>query len=274
MVSSRKLSTLLIAGALFGGFSAQSMAAIDTNTDQPTAIESSLQVAPPQLKNLIDQGVIDVIEVFQHESFTGWLVKNQGEYHLYWATKDNYIVAGPLIDKNGINITSKYLDAKKPVPDYNKVFENFENEGWYFSTHPKGNSKGTMYVFIEPFCGWCSKLFNEIEPAIQDGLEVRWVPVSFLSAQSPDVIEYITSQPDPYAALQEHEHIRSQRGRPNSKPATVMTRERIEKNGDFMKEFDIAGTPGIVYIQDGKAKVAGYMKPAEMQEFIKMLESQ
>ncbi|EGQ7973543.1 thioredoxin fold domain-containing protein [Vibrio parahaemolyticus] len=274
MVSSRKLSTLLVAGSLLGGFSAQSMAAINSNTEQPAVTKSSLQAAPPQLKNLIDQGAIEVIDIFKHDSFTGWLVKTQGDYHLYWATKDNYVVAGPLIDENGINITSKYLDAKKPIPDYNKVFDKFEDEAWYFSTHPKGDSKGIMYVFIEPFCGWCSKLFNDIEPEIQNGLEVRWVPVSFLSAQSPDVIEYITSSANPYQALQEHEHIRSQRGRPNSKPATMMTRERIEKNGDFMKEFGIAGTPGIVYLQNGKAKVAGYMKPPQMHEFINMLKTQ
>lgn len=256
--STRKLSSLLIAGALFGCFSSQSMAG---------------DVPPPQLNRLIEQGMVEVIESFKHDTFTGWLVKNGGEHHLYWATADNYVVAGPLIDQKGINITAKYLEAKKPIPNYDDTFADFEEEATYISTHPKGGSNGVVYVFSEPFCGWCSKIYRELQPEIEAGLEVRWVPVSFLSGQSSNVIEYFLSAEDPLAAMAEHEHIRAQRGQVNTSPVTAATQEKIDKNSEFMKRFDISGTPGMVYEIDGKAMIGGYRPPAEMKALIQAIQS-
>lgn len=256
--STRKLSSLLIAGALFSGLSSQAMAG---------------DVPPPQLNKLIEQGAVEVIESFKHDSFTGWLVKNGGEHHLYWATPDNYVVAGPLIDKKGINITSKFLEAKKPVPNYDKTFAEFEEEATFISTHPNGGANGVMYVFAEPFCGWCSKLHRELQPVIAAGLEVRWVPVSFLSAKSPEVIEYFLSSEDPIAAMDAHEQIRAQRGQVITLPVTAATQEKIEKNSEFMKRFDIGGTPGIVYEINGKAMIGGYRPPAEMNALINAIQN-
>lgn len=256
--STRKLSSLLIAGALFSGLSSQVIAG---------------DVPPPQLNKLIEQGAVEVIESFKHDSFTGWLVKNGGEHHLYWATPDNYVVAGPLIDQKGINITSKFLEAKKPVPNYDKTFAEFVEEATYISTHPNGDANGVMYVFAEPFCGWCSKLYRELQPVIAAGLEVRWVPVSFLSAKSPDVIEHFLSAEDPLAAMDAHEQIRAQRGQVISLPATAATQEKIEKNSEFMKRFDIGGTPGIVYEINGKAMIGGYRPPAEMNALIQAIQN-
>ncbi|MGI2184417.1 thioredoxin fold domain-containing protein [Shewanella oncorhynchi] len=234
------------------------------------------ELAPPQLDNLIQKGVVNVVETFKHDTLTGWLVENNGDHHLYWATQDDYVIAGPLIDKNGINLTSKYLEEKKPVPNYNDVFAQFEKQATYISTHPEragGESKEVLYVFAEPFCGWCSKLHKELQPAIAAGLEVRWVPVAFLRGNSSDVIEHFLSADNPLSAMNEHELLREQ-GKPvNTKPVTQATRAKIELNGEFMKRFDIHGTPGLVYEIGGKARTGSYMKVPQMTQLIKSLKS-
>ncbi|MDF4421890.1 thioredoxin fold domain-containing protein [Vibrio parahaemolyticus] len=260
-IFTRDMTALLFAGSITLGMAATANAA---------------DVAPPQLNNLIQKGVVDVVDTFKHDNFTGWLVENNGEHHLYWATQDNYVIAGPLIDQNGMNLTSKYLEEKKPVPNYDDVFADFEKEATYISTHPErsGDGKGVLYVFAEPFCGWCSKIHKELQPAIAAGLEVRWVPVAFLRANSADVIEHFLSADNPVAAMDEHELLREQ-GKPvNSKPVSSVTKAQIEKNSAFMKRFGIRGTPGLVYEIDGKARTGGYLPVPQMNQIIKSLKSQ
>ncbi|EPR7483999.1 DsbC family protein [Vibrio alginolyticus] len=252
---------------LFAGSMALGMAATANAAD----------VAPPQLNNLIQKGVVNVVDTFKHDSFTGWLVENNGEHHLYWATQDNYVIAGPLIDHNGMNLTSKYLEEKKPVPNYDNVFAEFEKEATFISTHPEragGNGKGVLYVFAEPFCGWCSRIHKELQPAIASGLEVRWVPVGFLQANSEDVIQHFLSAEDPLAAMNEHERLRAQGMKVNTKPVRPTTAAKIEKNEEFMKRFGIRGTPGLVYEIDGKARIGGYMPAPQMNELIETIKSQ
>lgn len=238
------------------------------------ASAAEVKETPPVIQNLLNDNVISVIEKFKHEQYTGWLVKHDTEYKLFWSMKDNYVVAGSLLDDNGVNITAKYLEEKKPVPNYDEVFKEFEKEGTYFSTNANGSGEGVMYVFLEPFCGWCTKLHNELQPAIKDGLEVRWIPVSFLSAQSPNVIEYILNSPTPYKALTDHEEIRASKGKLNTMDVTAETRMKLDVNSQFMHRFDIAGTPGIVYQYKGKTLTAGYLPPNEMASLINKIKNQ
>lgn len=274
-LSYRKLLSVCLAGAMAIA-STSAMANVTTSsTADVTALQESSQKAPPLLQNMIDKGVVSVQETFKEGPFTGWLIKNSGEYHLYWATKDNYIVAGPLIDTKGVNITQKYLDLKKPTPDYNDVFSDFEKNAYYISTNPKGDSKGVMYVFFEPFCHWCAKMFDQIEPVVaaSKDLEIRWVPVSFLSAQSPSVVEYLTHAKSPYQALVEHEHLHAQHLKLNTMTPTAKTRAMLKKNSSFMKQFHLNGTPGIVYVLNGKARTTGYNEQ-KLSELIHTIVSQ
>ena len=262
---SKLYSSLVLAGTLACGIS-NATAGDDVVTDLP----------PPQLSKLIDSGAIKIVESFKHASFTGWLVESGNEFHLYWATKDDFVVAGPLIDETGVNLTSKYLEAKKPTPNFDYVLAELEKQQTYISTHankPGIPTKGVMYVFAEPFCGWCSKIYSQLQPHIEAGLEVRWLPVSFLSAQSPDVVEFFLSSKDPIASMSVHELLRKNRKPLNTKPATEKTKELLEQNSDFMRKFGIKGTPGIVYQLDGKARVGGYMKPSEMSDLVARIQA-
>lgn len=257
-----KFSAIAVSGALTLGCSFSSFAGDVVET-------------PPQLSSLIDKGVVKVVETFKHDSFTGWLVDSSGEHHLYWATEDNYIIAGPLIDKDSVNLTDKYLAEKKPVPDYNNVLADFEKEGLSISTHPDGGAEGVIYVFAEPFCGWCSRLHAGLEHHIENGLEVRWIPVSFLSGQSEGVIQYFLNAEDPYKAMQQHEALRASRSdNYNLATPTAATRNMIQKNGDFMRRFGIAGTPGIVYKLNGKVRTSGYMPPEDLERFVSAIKVQ
>lgn len=257
----KSITSLIILGSL--GFAAN----ISAKTDVP----------PPQLNNLITSGVVKVVETFKHDSLTGWLVENDGEYNLYWATEDNYVIAGPLIDQSGENLTTKYLETKKPVPNYDEEFSLLTNDATVIRTHPEkavNGSKGALYVFVEPFCGWCAKLEKELEPAIAAGLDVRYVPVAFLRGNSPDVIENMLSSDDPAAAMAEHQRLREMRMPALTKTATLQTRAALEQNSEFMRRFGISGTPGLVYQVDGQVKVGGYMKATQLNRLVKTLMTQ
>lgn len=228
-------------------------------------------VAPPQLEKLIQNNVVSVVETFTHETLTGWLVESAGEYHLYWETKEGYVVAGPMIDSKGYNLTARYLEEKKPTKNFDNPYNLLASGDGYFSTQEDA-SDGELYVFIEPFCGWCSKLHEELKPFVAEGLKVNWVPVSFLSAKSPGVIEYIMNSDNPATALDLHEKYKNTaKASEFISIASSSTKAMLKTNSQLMSSFDIKGTPGLVYKIDGKVMTGGYMPSKKLSELVQKL---
>lgn len=266
------LMTFLLSSSLIHATASADVKPInDENADQSISVsQRALRDAAPSLQNLIDNKFVEVIKRFSHDTLDGWLVKTNDKYQLYWQTIEGYLVAGPLIDKKGINLTGKYLERMMPTPNFDNALERLKKSNNFFSTQPDDVLDGNeMWVFIEPFCGWCDKLKAKLEPHINKGLVVNWVPVAFLSPKSADVIEYILTSDDAYGAYSDHEKYK-RTGLANNyqKPAQPATRELLASNSRLMKEFGVSGTPGIVYESKGKTIVTGYTEGAKFKNMI------
>lgn len=279
----KKLTSLIVA-SVFGSFlcgtafNAYSYSTKDSNdskdiTNQQVAVGNA-EIAPPQLEQLIKNGVIKVVETFKHGNYTGYLVESGGEYHLYWATNDNMVIAGPLIDANGYNITDQYLNEKMPKPDYSAIYKDLLSDKGVISTHPeyKGN-KGTMYVFVEPFCGWCARFHQQLEPLIKNGLNVKWVPVSFLSEKSNGVIQHVFDQASPSDAWDRHVDS-LHKSEPIVSIATKETKSEVLINSELMQKLGAKGTPTTVYMLNGKVHVGGVMEQSLLVNLAKQLNAE
>ncbi|NVO60223.1 thioredoxin fold domain-containing protein [Photobacterium damselae] len=238
------------------------------------AIKSSVANPPPQLAALINQGVVNLIESFKHGNYNGYLVESSGEYHLYWGTSDNMIIAGPLIDSNGINLTDRFLDKKIPKPDFTSLYGELEQSEALISTDPSyKDDKGVLYVFVEPFCGWCARIHNELEPLIKDGLVVKWVPVSFLSGSSSGVVQYVLEQSKPIEAWDNHVN-NLKKAEPMVSVVTEKTTDLLNHNADLMHRFGVKGTPGLVYKMNGEVHVGSFMDKDSMAALAEKLKQE
>lgn len=184
-----------------------------------------------------------------------------GDNLIYWLdTKEHYINTGALILNNGVNLTNRYMAKMRPSikEGFNEVYKKGIVLG--DSNVPPEKS---MYVFYEPFCGYCKKLHRELEPYIKEGLNVKIIPVSFLSSQSPNIIATLSKSDDLYRDLV----LSDSKMLKVTANATPELMAKIDGNFEVMKALGINGTPGVVYVaDDGKYQIGRGMTGASLDK--------
>lgn len=229
---------------------------------------------PQMLKNAEAQGYLEIIKtapVVELPGKTAVMVraKKDSEMHVYWVdNKSKALSTGDLVLDSGVNLTSKYSSSLKP--SLNSAFHEVFDDGLILSNGKEIDisSTSTLYVFYEPFCGYCHKLHAELQPLIAQGLDVKIIPVSFLRAESPDVIATLAASPDLKLALAQSDK--------NQLPITVKAdsalRAKINKNINVMNSLGVRGTPAIVYKdKDGKVTVTSVSSGPMIQHLAKEL---
>ncbi|MGD8842075.1 MAG: thioredoxin fold domain-containing protein [Gammaproteobacteria bacterium] len=70
----------------------------------------------------------------------------------------------------------------------------------------EGKGKHIVYIFFDPDCPYCHKLYNELRPLVAErDLQLRWIPVGMLAATSLGKAAAILQAADPLAALHTNE---------------------------------------------------------------------
>lgn len=123
------------------------------------------------------------------------------------------------------------------------------------SAHPRH----LVYVFMDANCPYCHTLWLALKPYYRRGLQVRDILVGVISPSSPGKAAAIFDASDPSAALRENErswgHGPHAHGgiAPVAHPGPRDLR-RLAHNEALMEQFEIDGTPGLVFA-DGRGHV-------------------
>lgn len=213
---------------------------------------------PKQLESVIRSGGT-VIKTFDAASnLKGWVLSKQGQYMVVYTTPDNKtLLAGDLIDENGRNLTAQYTQQYVPKPDFTALFPQLEQSA-YIVERARSNPKSVIYAFFDPNCPFCHLAWKALQPYEKAGLEVRWIPVAYISATSAGKAAAIMEAKDSTAAFRENERKYNSRTHeggiaPLAKPA-ASTRQKLQANGELMQKFGAFGTPAIVW-KDSKGTV-------------------
>ena len=118
----------------------------------------------------------------------------------------------------------------------------------------EGHQGPIIYDFQDPNCPYCHVMYEHEAALIQAGkLTVRYVPVAFLTPQSPAEAAAWLQSPHPLAALKHFEAIigpalrsGSYHHLPKAKP-TAKTSEELKRNLEMMGAMGFEGTPAILY---------------------------
>lgn len=116
----------------------------------------------------------------------------------------------------------------------------------------KGFSVGSMmaahtaYVFFDPQCPHCGRLWEEAKP-LKPYAHFVWIPVALLDDKSAPEGAAILAAADPVAAMDQHEaSMRAGQGGIDVAGATQALKDAVKHNTDLMNRYSFTGVPTIV----------------------------
>lgn len=180
---------------------------------------------------------------------------DDGKYRIYWQSlgENGYISTGDIVTDSGFALSSKYVPMLTPAQ--NETFDKLFKEGLILGDNDLDiKSNSTLYVFYEPFCSYCKKLHTNLQPYLDRGLDMKMIPVSWLSPESPDVIATIKASDSVKDAL-----LRSDRGTLDiTETADAALITKLNFNRSIMSSLGISGTPGLVFKDNNnKLQISG-----------------
>jgi thiol:disulfide interchange protein DsbG len=113
------------------------------------------------------------------------------------------------------------------------------------------STERVVYVFTDPDCPFCNDLWRALQTARAPEVQVRYLLVAVIDADSRGRDATILESADPAAALEKHERAFAG-GAGIASKSTVQpeTAETVAVNAALMNALHIFGTPGLVYLDE------------------------
>jgi thiol:disulfide interchange protein DsbG len=130
-----------------------------------------------------------------------------------------------------------------------------------------------IYVFTDPECPYCHRLWQQIHALKSADVEFRYVLVGVIGPQSSPKAAAILQSSDPAQALVAHEAQFPQGGITPAQTIRPDIRETLEVNAALMDAIGIIATPGMI-IEDREGKVSlvsGLPSETELSAIVKSL---
>lgn len=131
-------------------------------------------------------------------------------------------------------------------------------------------SARVVYVFTDPDCPFCNDLWTALKTAKSPDVQIRYLLVAVIDADSKGKDAAILESKDPAATLERHERDYGRGGVAPKLTWLPATSETISVNADLMAALHIFGTPGLVYLDEhNQVKVfAGMPDPAQLRTIV------
>ena len=128
------------------------------------------------------------------------------------------------------------------------LVQRLERAHW-IAAGPKSSAR-VVYVFTDPNCPFCHDLWKEMKTARAPEVQIRYLLVAVINAQSRGKDAAILESADPAAALESNERKFDDGGIAASSTVRPATAEIIATNEALMQALGIYGTPPLVYTDE------------------------
>ncbi len=188
---------------------------------------------------------------------------------LYLTPDGKHVIAGTLFDASGKNRTAAGLEKALAKPMTDADWGRLEKSHWI--ADGRADAPRTVYVFTDPNCPYCNKLWADARPWVDAGkLQLRHVMVGILTPTSAGKAAALLGDKNPAAALEAYEraHVASNAktlasGRPKPlgddglKPLAEVPAAldaQLDANAALMASYGLRATPALVW-KDGTSGV-------------------
>jgi thiol:disulfide interchange protein DsbG len=178
------------------------------------------------------------------------------------------------------NLTAAAAENPAKIEARQKVAESMLADIQQATWIRDGKSAHVMYVFFDPNCPYCHKVFEMLRPQVQRGeVELRWVVVGKLMATSIGKAAAMLEAKDPTEALYRNERGFSREtgsfGGIEEEPAPREdTLRRLNANHALLNRSGFDAVPALLFrTKDGKTDIIRGAPPAVfLEKLLKDLE--
>lgn len=231
------------------------------------AVATTVVVAAPErpaaLRALEKQGVTIVGTFLAPGGLTAWAgYVGQRPISLFATPDGKHVIAGTLLDAEGNEVAEAALEAAVRGPMTAGAWSKLESSHWI--QDGRKDAARTVYVFTDPNCPFCNKLWADARPWVDSGkVALRHVIVGMLTPTSAGKAAALLGAKDPAAALAAYERGHMERnaqavasGRPRPlgddglKPLATIPADiqaRLEANQRLMASLGLQATPAVVW---------------------------
>ena len=206
--------------------------------------------APAPLQKIQSEGGTVLQSFPAPGGLTGWVLKIQGRYLIVYSTPGgDYVLSGALVDKDGKNLTKQYEEQYIPKPNAAALAAALAADPWLVD---EGSASAPLiYVYADPNCSYCNKLWNELRPYVENGrVHVRWALLAFLKTTSQGRAAAILAANNRSAALAQDEtrfdHDHEEGGIPELSPVPLEIGSALQTHDQQMNDAGGVGTPTLV----------------------------
>ncbi|HQT19504.1 MAG: thiol:disulfide interchange protein DsbG [Acidovorax sp. 17-64-282] len=235
---------------------------------------ASIALAAPQLPaalQALEKKGLSIVGTFPSPSGMTAYAAHAGTepIALYLTPDGKHVIAGTLFDASGKNLTEAGLEKVLAQPMTEAVWGKLEKSHWI--ADGREDAPRTVYVFTDPNCPYCNKLWADARPWVDTGkVQLRHVMVGILTPTSAGKAAALLGEKNPAAALDAYErrHVASNAktlasGRPKPlgddslKPLSVVPAgiaDQLDANAALMASYGLRATPALVW-KDAKGSV-------------------
>ena len=181
---------------------------------------------------------------------------------LYLTPDGKHVIAGTMFGATGDNLTTDALEKMLAKPMADAAWSQLSKSRWI--ADGRADAPRTVYVFTDPNCPYCNKLWADARPWVDAGrVQLRHVMVGILTPTSAGKAAALLAAENPAAALDAHErsHVAANAktlasGRPKPladdslKPLAVLPlalAADLAANAKLMAFYGLQATPALVW---------------------------
>lgn len=179
--------------------------------------------------------------------FPGFYQATVGAQVLYVSEDGRHVVEGQAIE-----VASK-KNVTKPVIERQVATMLQKAAGTGLAYKPDGQSRGTLYVFTDPSCGYCRKFHEHIPEFKSKGIEVVYLAFPRNGPNAPEAAQLA----EVFCAMDKPAAMEQAFSGPAAAPAPPKCKSPVESHLQLGLRLGIQGTPGI-FTADGR-NIGGYV---------------
>lgn len=228
-----------------------------------SALMARAEPLPPALRALQQQGVTIVGPFPSKTGLKAYAAMAGGQPAALYVTPNGAVIAGTALDASAQDLDGAALDAAVRKPLGESAWKALESSRWI--ADGKADAPRIVYVFTDPNCPFCAKLWQDARPWVDSGkVQLRHVIVGILTPTSTGKAAALLSARDPSAALQAYESAHAPAtasaiaagARPKPLPDTALKplttiapdiAAQLDANAKLMTSLGMQATPGVVW---------------------------